>query len=90
MLEWIKELQKDRTVRVEDIAERFGVPSSEVTARIEELLDSARVTGVLESHARFIYISQEELVSTSSVIQGKEITSLQQISNAFSSIVVES
>jgi len=90
VLEWIKELQKDRTVRVEDIAERFDVLSSEVTARIEELLDSARVTGVLESDGRFIYISQEELMSISSVIQGKEKTSLQQISNAFSSIVVES
>jgi hypothetical protein len=87
VLEWIKELQKNRTVRVDDIAERFDVLSSEVTMRIQELLDSARVTGVLESDGRFVYISQEELLSISSVIQGKEKISLQQTSDAISSIV---
>ena len=87
MLEWIKELQKNRTVRVNDIAERFDILSSEVTVRIHELLDSARLTGVLESDGRFVYISQEELLSISSVIQGKEKISLQQTSDAIRSIV---
>jgi hypothetical protein len=87
VLEWIKELQKNRTVHVDDIAERFGVPSSEVTVRIQELLDSDRVTGVLESDGRFVYFSQEELLSISSVIQGKDKISLQQIADTVSSIV---
>jgi hypothetical protein len=87
VLEWIKELQKNRTVRVDDIAGRFDVLSSEVMVRIQELLDSARLTGVLESDGRFVYISQEELLSISSVIQGKEKISLQQTSNAIISIL---
>ena len=49
VLEWINELQKNRVMRVDDIAKRFGVLSSAVTVWIKELLDSALTTGVLES-----------------------------------------
>ena len=54
VLEWIKELQKNRAMRMDDIAKRLDVLSSAVTVWIQELLDSARPTGVLESDWRTI------------------------------------
>ena len=54
VFEWIKELQKNRAMCVDDIAKRLDVLSSAVTVWIQELLDSARPTGVLASHWRTI------------------------------------
>ena len=54
VLEWIKEPQKNRAMHVDDIAKRFDVLSSAVTVWIQELLDSARPIGMLESDWRTI------------------------------------
>jgi type IV secretory pathway VirB10-like protein len=78
--DWIQELEKkSRIVVVKDLAERFQASAEEVVSRIQTLLSSSRISGVLESDGRFIYISQEEMRTVASFIKAQEKISMQAI-----------
>jgi hypothetical protein len=79
--DWIESLKKKRVVHVDDLASEFHMTSVKVTQRIQLLLDSARVAGVLESDGRFIYFSQDEMSSVSEFIQHQEKVSPQEVSS---------
>jgi hypothetical protein len=77
--EWVKELEKTRTVLFDNLAERFQIPREDVVSRIQELLASSRITGLMEADSRFIYISKEEMSSIASFIQTQDKVFLQQV-----------
>lgn len=85
--EWVKELENDRMVHVNQLAERFQVSTAEVVSRIQELVASFRVTGVLEADGRFIYVSKEEMSSIASFVKTQDKVSLLQLADQISLII---
>ena len=80
--EWIRELQSSRIVRLDRLAQRFGVEESAVGKRIQELLDTNRLCGILErsnhgdegssSRARFIYLSSKDMIDLASFVKDQD------------------
>jgi hypothetical protein len=69
--EWKAELSKNPIVKISDLARRFWISKQEVRARIAELLETDRVTGVLECD-RFLYLSSRDFSSLSAFIKQKD------------------
>lgn len=46
---WIRELKQNRIVILQDLADRFQLEESVVHDRIKELLDTSRLSGILET-----------------------------------------
>ena len=80
--EWIESLERNRVSYVDDLANEFHIPSSKVVDRIKELLKSDRVTGFFENDDRFIYVTQQEMISLAHYAHGQSQISLTQFSEA--------
>eukprot|EP00980_Cylindrotheca_fusiformis_P008562 scaffold1820_cov129-Cylindrotheca_fusiformis.AAC.3 len=78
--EWIAELRASKVVSVDKLAARFGSAENEVERRIQELLDSSRLTGILDG-GKFIYLSIQEMVDIASFLQSRDTTTLEQVQN---------
>jgi hypothetical protein len=79
VLEWIGELKQNRIMYLSDLADRFEVDESAVRDRIQELLDTSRLSGILEkdgdensSSARFIYICPNEMSKLASFVKSQD------------------
>jgi hypothetical protein len=79
--EWIGELKENRIVYLSDLADRFEVDESAVHDRIQELLDTSRLCGILEkddgddessNYARFLYISANEMSELASFVKSQD------------------
>ena len=78
--DWIGELKENRIVYLSDLADRFEVDESAVHDRIQELLDTSRLCGILEkddsddessNYARFLYISANEMSELASFVKSQ-------------------
>ena len=87
--EWIEELKENKLIHVDDLAKRFSISSEDVRKRIQLLLDSSRVTGVLEPDGRFIYISPRDLSAIASFVLKQDKISLQDLTIACNKIINE-
>jgi hypothetical protein len=67
--DWIDEMKEKRSIKIEDIANKFDVSPNNVVARIKELIKQERAAGVLEGDGRFIYFSEEELQAIAETIK---------------------
>lgn len=80
--EWIQELKQNRIVYLEDLAARFKVKESAVYERIQELIDTNRLSGILEKASndgnegdtrfRFIYLSPENMSELATFVKNQE------------------
>ena len=85
--EWVRELEQNRTVSLDELAERFQTQRKDVVDRIQELLASSRITGILEKDGRFVYISKEEMSSIASFIQTQDKVSLKEVAEQTRKII---
>ena len=78
---WIGELKQNRIVHISDLADRFEVDESAVHDRIQELLDTSRLCGILEKDdgddenidsTRFLYISPNEMSDLASFVKSQD------------------
>lgn len=66
--EWIHEMKQNRIVKLQDLAIRFGVSQDRIRERIENLITSFRISGILlepddkNEQNRFIYLSSEDMI----------------------------
>lgn len=84
LLEFIKYIQDNKVVVLEDLAVQFKLKVQAVIDRIGELQKEERITGVIDDRGKFIYISQEELKSVAKFIRQRgriSITELAENSN---------
>jgi len=79
---WIHEMKQNRIVKLEDLAARFGVSQDRVQERIENLITSSRISGILlepddeNEQSRFIYLSSEDMINLASFVKAQaKITS---------------
>uniref|UniRef100_A0A182NSN8 DDRGK domain-containing protein 1 n=1 Tax=Anopheles dirus TaxID=7168 RepID=A0A182NSN8_9DIPT len=84
LLEFIKFIQDNKVVVLEDLAAHFKLKVQAVIDRIGELQKEERITGVIDDRGKFIYISEEELKSVAKFIKQRgriSITELAENSN---------
>jgi hypothetical protein len=88
--DWIDELKHQRVTSLKGLSDRFQVSLDQVIERVDELLDSGRVTGILDGeNNRFIYISaQSELPILASFIKSQNVVSSEDVRNRIQELVV--
>ncbi|XP_035892997.1 DDRGK domain-containing protein 1 [Anopheles stephensi] len=82
--EFIKFIQDNKVVVLEDLAVQFKLKVQAVIDRIGELQKEERITGVIDDRGKFIYVSEEELKSVAKFIKQRgriSITELAENSN---------
>lgn len=84
--EWIAELRESRLVYVNEMAGRFGLPRDQVESRIQHMLDSSRLMGILAGD-RFIYVSTQEMNDIASFLQSRDKTTVKQVQEKVEAIV---
>jgi ribosomal protein S25 len=77
--EFLEDCQDDRVVNVEALASQYGVESSYVVNRIQQLILDGRIAGFFqEDSTRFIYVANDELRAIASKVMDQGYVSLQQ------------
>lgn len=87
---WIRELKQRRVASLGDLSERFHVSPDVVRTRIEELLDSSRVSGILDAdNDRFIYLSpQTELPTLASFVKSQGMVTPNDVRRRIQEMIV--
>lgn len=84
--EFVIYAQEEKVVSIDRLADRFQRPSEQVCTRIQELVSSCRLTGVIDG-GRFIYITPDEMDAVAqSILEKKQIT-LTDLANSTSSLI---
>ena len=77
-------MKQNRIIYLQDLAARFKVKESTVCERIQELIDTNRLCGILEkssddgngdknsARARFIYLSPENMSELATFVKGQD------------------
>ncbi|XP_003401218.1 DDRGK domain-containing protein 1 [Bombus terrestris] len=82
--EFVLYIKQNKVVILEDLAARFGLKTSSVVERIQDLQAHENLTGVIDDRGKFIYISQEELEAVAKFVRQRgrvSITELAENSN---------
>lgn len=77
-------VKTNKVVILENLAAHFNIKTTAAIDRIQKLLETERLTGVIDDRGKFIYISQEELEAVASFIKQRgrvSITELAENSN---------
>lgn len=81
---FLRYIQENKVVVLEDLAAHFGIKTISVVERIQELQATGTLTGVIDDRGKFIYISQEELEAVAKFVRQRgrvSITELVENSN---------
>lgn len=73
--DWV---QREKLVSIDELSNRFQRPSEQVRARMQELVRSCRLTGIVDGD-RFIYITHDEMVAVAKSITEQKQVSLQDL-----------
>jgi hypothetical protein len=69
--EWIQEMKQNRIVKLKDLANRFRVSQDRVRERIIELINSSRISGIIEQgeNENFIYLPPDDMSRLASFVK---------------------
>lgn len=79
-------VEQSTVVSIDDLADQFQRPSVQVVERIQELVDTCRLTGVIDGD-RFIHISLDEMTRMASFIMKQKHVSIQEVANSTQTLV---
>ncbi|CAD6215769.1 GSCOCG00000581001-RA-CDS [Cotesia congregata] len=77
--EFIKYIQYNKVVVLEDLAGHFNLKTASVIERIQSLQASGRLTGVVDDRGKFIYISQKELEAVAKFVKQRGRVSIAEL-----------
>jgi hypothetical protein len=73
-------LKANKSILIDDLSEQFRVPYSTVVAKIQNLVTTCRLTGVMvDNGKRFLYLSHEELVIFADAVRQNGETTLEDL-----------
>lgn len=67
--EFIKYIKQNKVLILEDLGAHFGLKTSSVVERIQELQANGTLTGVIDDRGKFIYISENELSTVAKFVR---------------------
>ena len=84
LIDFINYIKEKKIVMLEELAGEFKMKTQDAITRIQELLNSEQLEGVIDDRGKFIYITQDELDSVAKFIRQNgrvSITDLVENSN---------
>jgi hypothetical protein len=79
--EFCAHVQQNKVVSVDDLADRFHIPSAQVVERIQELVDTCRLDGVVDGDW-FIHISSDEMTRVATLIMKQKQVTIQEVAKS--------
>uniref|UniRef100_A0A1L8EDY0 DDRGK domain-containing protein 1 n=1 Tax=Haematobia irritans TaxID=7368 RepID=A0A1L8EDY0_HAEIR len=87
LAEFIKYIKDNKVVVLEDLATEFKLKTQQAIERIQELQANGSITGVIDDRGKFIYISEEELVSVAKFIRQRGRVSIQELAESSNNLI---
>ncbi len=84
--EFVEYAKQQKIVSIDNLAEDYQRPSHQVQKRIQKLVDSCRLTGIIDGD-KFIYMTNEELTLLANYILEREEVSLQELAKSTGSLI---
>ena len=84
--EFVEYAKEQKVPSIDNLAEEYQRPSDQVRKRIQDLIDSGRVTGIVDGD-KFIYMTSEELTSVAKFIMERKEVSLQELAKSTGSLI---
>lgn len=84
LADFINYIKEKKIVMLEELAGEFKMRTQDVITRVNELLESEQIEGVIDDRGKFIYVTQDELDSVAKFIKQNgrvSITDLVESSN---------
>jgi len=85
--EFVDYVKDQKVLPLEDLASHFNLKVQDVIERIENLTEMGRLTGVMDDRGKFIYISEEELVSVAKFIQQRGRVSISDLAESSNQLI---
>lgn len=84
--EFVEYAQQQKVVSIDALAIRFRRPSEQVIKRIGKLVESCRLTGVVDGD-RFVYLTNDEMEAVAEILSAQKQMLMQDVAKAASSVV---
>lgn len=76
---FVNYIKDNKVIIIEDLAAMFKLKTQAVIQRIEDLQSDNILTGVMDDRGKYIYVSQEEMVSFASFIKQRGRVSISEL-----------
>ncbi|KAM7362035.1 DDRGK domain containing 1 isoform 1-T2 [Cochliomyia hominivorax] len=87
LADFIKYIQDNKVVVLEDLATEFKLKTQQAIERIQELQANGTITGVIDDRGKFIYISEEELKSVAKFIRQRGRVSIAELAESSNNLI---
>jgi hypothetical protein len=79
--EWVNQAKEQRCIYIKDITRDFDVSTESVIHRIKQLVSEKRLMGVIDRNSHFLFLTDEELDTITSIVVERGSVSLSDISD---------
>uniref|UniRef100_A0A1B0FIB8 DDRGK domain-containing protein 1 n=1 Tax=Glossina morsitans morsitans TaxID=37546 RepID=A0A1B0FIB8_GLOMM len=87
LADFIKYIQDNKVVVLEDLAIEFKLKTQQAIDRIQELQSNGTLTGVIDDRGKFIYISEDELMSVAKFIKQRGRVSITELAESSNNLI---
>lgn len=87
LADFIKYIQDNKVVVLEDLATEFKLKTQQAIERIQELQANGTITGVIDDRGKFIYISEDELKSVAKFIRQRGRVSIAELAESSNNLI---
>uniref|UniRef100_A0A1I8FWT9 DDRGK domain-containing protein 1 n=2 Tax=Macrostomum lignano TaxID=282301 RepID=A0A1I8FWT9_9PLAT len=79
LAEFVALIEQRKSVQLEELADEFGLRADDCAQRLRDLLESGRLTGVLDDRGKFVHITRAEYEAVAAFIRQRGKVSLQEL-----------
>lgn len=79
LAEFVALIEQRKAVQLEELADEFGLRADDCAQRLRDLLESGRLTGVLDDRGKFVHITPAEYEAVAAFIRQRGKVSLQEL-----------
>lgn len=87
LADFIKYIQDNKVVVLEDLATEFKLKTQQAIERIQDLQSNGSITGVIDDRGKFIYISEDELQSVAKFIRQRGRVSIAELAESSNNLI---
>uniref|UniRef100_A0A1A9WRS1 DDRGK domain-containing protein 1 n=1 Tax=Glossina brevipalpis TaxID=37001 RepID=A0A1A9WRS1_9MUSC len=87
LADFIKYIKDNKVVVLEDLAIEFKLKTQQAIERIQELQSNGTLTGVIDDRGKFIYISEDELLSVAKFIKQRGRVSITELAESSNNLI---